>query len=149
MKCSDCRKDKDETEFSFKSKATGERSSKCKKCQRKYAAQHYLDNKEKYNSSARLNMPKYRERNQRMIVEYLQEKKCVDCGENDIRVLDFDHVDPNNKRDSISRLTNSCSWNTILDEINKCEVRCANCHRKKTADQFGIYKARFLATMGR
>jgi len=29
---------------------------------------------------------------------------------------------------------------SILEEINKCVIRCSNCHRKKTAKDFSWYK---------
>jgi hypothetical protein len=56
---------------------------------------------------------------------------CVDCGERDPIVLDFDHV-RGEKRENIARMYN---WNTesVRVELAKCEVRCANCHRRMTA----------------
>ena len=64
--------------------------------------------------------------------EYLNNHPCVDCGEDDPVVLEFDHVF-DTKTANISDLvkTNHC-WNTIIKEIQKCEVRCANCHRRIT-----------------
>ena len=38
-------------------------------------------------------------------------------------------------------------WNLILEEIKKCEVRCANCHRIKTANQFGFEKLKWSNSM--
>jgi hypothetical protein len=38
------------------------------------------------------------------------------------------------------------SWTSILAEINKCEIRCANCHRRRTALQFGWPKLTFAST---
>lgn len=44
------------------------------------------------------------------------------------------------KLNSISRmLTTGYCWETIKKEIDKCEVRCGNCHRIKTANQFNWY----------
>lgn len=68
---------------------------------------------------------------------YLKTHPCVDCGETDPIVLEFDHVQ-GNKRDAVSRLIRY-SLQVVQDEILKCEVRCANCHRRKTAKQFGHY----------
>lgn len=92
-----------------------------------------------------------RERNQRAaakryrinrenLIAYLLEHSCVDCGENDIVVLEFDHRDPSTKRAKIGDILGSWKWDTIMTEIDKCDVRCANCHRRRTSAQFGWYK---------
>ncbi len=63
-----------------------------------------------------------------------KERGCVDCGYNIHAVaLQFDHVS-GIKKASVSNLIRSdYAWKTILEEINKCEVRCANCHAVVTA----------------
>lgn len=67
------------------------------------------------------------------LFEYLSTRKCIDCGEKDPVVLDFDHINPENKFKPVSKMMSGhCSWNSLLIEINKCEIRCANCHRRKT-----------------
>lgn len=80
-----------------------------------------------------------------ILVEFLSSKSCVDCGEKDLRVLDFDHKKRVNKFKSVSRmLAGHYSWKSVKAEIDKCEVRCANCHRRKTYIQlkfFGKTKA--------
>jgi hypothetical protein len=66
---------------------------------------------------------------------YLTENPCIDCGEADPRCLDFDHV-RGKKAKAISEMVKlSYRWPTILAEITKWEVRCANCHRKRTAER--------------
>ena len=60
----------------------------------------------------------------------------------DIIVLDFDHRDPSAKRHNVIVLAMHKPWSRVLLEIVKCDVRCANCHRKRTAQQFGWRKAR-------
>jgi hypothetical protein len=68
---------------------------------------------------------------------YLREHPCVDCGEPDLVVLQFDHV-MGEKVANISLLVRRLvSWQKIMDEIAKCEVRCANCHARKTAASHG------------
>lgn len=72
-----------------------------------------------------------------MVHEYLLGHPCTDCGEADPVVLDFDHV-VGDKIDSISDMVRrGFSWVAIAEEIEKCEVRCSNCHRRRTAIQMG------------
>jgi hypothetical protein len=65
------------------------------------------------------------------LVEHLNDHPCVDCGEADIRVLDFDHV--GTKRGQISHMVFNVSLATLEREIAECEIRCCNCHRRVTA----------------
>jgi hypothetical protein len=68
-------------------------------------------------------------------VEYKKDLQCKDCGNKDFRVLDFDHIN-NDKDDNVGNLVNmGCCWNTIMKEINKCEVVCSNCHRIRTYER--------------
>lgn len=68
---------------------------------------------------------------------YLAEHPCVDCGDDELLMLDFDHV-RGEKRETISVMVTACfSWEAIASEIAKCEVRCVRCHRRKTAVQLG------------
>lgn len=61
-------------------------------------------------------------------VEYLG-GKCIDCGYNDhIVAFDFDHKDPSQKSFKISG-TYIYRWSELQKELDKCELRCANCHR--------------------
>ena len=74
--------------------------------------------------------------NRDIIVKYLQDHPCVDCGIADIEVLEFDHIDPDCKVTEVSNLLTG-STERMLDEISKCDVRFANCHKKKTRRQMG------------
>lgn len=64
-------------------------------------------------------------------------KSCVRCGESDPRCLDWHHLDPNDKLDSISTMISKhLSKKRILAEIAKCILLCANCHRKETIPEY-------------
>ena len=74
------------------------------------------------------------------LLEFLSTKTCVDCKENNPIVLEFDHKRPSKKFKPISdMLSGHYSWKSVLNEIKKCEIRCANCHRIKTYLQFGHF----------
>ena len=61
--------------------------------------------------------------------EYLAQNPCVDCNCSDLRVLTFDHI-----RDKTAR---------VMEEIDKCQVRCANCHMLSTQERTGHYRIAF------
>jgi hypothetical protein len=66
---------------------------------------------------------------------------CIDCGyANHPEALQFDHPDDNKKANVSNLIRSDYSWKTIMDEINKCEVRCANCHAEKTAHRKLSYR---------
>jgi len=57
--------------------------------------------------------------------------KCVLCGyDSHPGVLDFHHVDASTKMFGISSGGLSRSWESIYNEIQKCILVCANCHRE-------------------
>lgn len=81
-----------------------------------------------------------RKRNRTFIFSYLNTHPCVDCGETDPIVLEFDHV-RGKKSSNVGHLMNSTySLDTLRNEIDKCDVRCANCHRRRTAVGQNWYK---------
>lgn len=87
------------------------------------------------------NTDRYRQRNTAFVLDYLKTHPCVDCGESDPVVLEFDHVGAKDR--AVSQLKWSGATATrIMTEISNCEVRCVNCHMKRTASQFGWRKAR-------
>jgi len=66
--------------------------------------------------------------------EIKENSGCVDCGETNHIVLDFDHL--KNKKYGISRMIHDgFSWQAIKKEIEKCEVVCSNCHRIRTHER--------------
>jgi hypothetical protein len=82
------------------------------------------------------------ERNVRHAVAALAASGCVDCGEHDLCVLDFDHVGA--RTGAVMRLArNEVSLARLAAEIAACEVRCATCHRRRTAVAGGYFRAQF------
>lgn len=77
--------------------------------------------------------------NKKFILDYLKNNSCVACGESDVVVLEFDHI--KDKTYNISHMVGSCKKiQDIILEIQKCQVLCSNCHRRKTAKEFNWYK---------
>lgn len=112
----------------------------CKSCKRAYNGPHYLATKERFNPRRAESRDRRRNEAREKVHEYLRTHPCVDCGEDDIIVLEFDHQ--GNKTANISEMINAgLSWETISREIAKCEVVCANDHRRRTARAFGWRKA--------
>ncbi len=69
------------------------------------------------------------------VLNYLSTHPCVDCGESNPVVLEFDHIS-GIKVESISKMVSiSYSLENIQAEIDKCQVRCANCHRVVTSQR--------------
>ena len=70
------------------------------------------------------------------LFEFISTKSCIDCGEKDPVVLEFDHRESETKFKIVAKmLSGHYSWKSVTREIDKCDVRCANCHRRKTYKQ--------------
>jgi hypothetical protein len=148
--CTGCGQTKAAEEFGYRNKATGRQHRRCKGCVGQYGRKHYAVHKAQYSASSRRNSDARRWELAKKAQGYLLAHPCVDCGQSDPLVLDFDHVDPAEKRSTIYRLIHyACSWKTIESEIRKCEVRCANCHHRRTAMQFGWAKLAFSPELRR
>jgi hypothetical protein len=147
-KCTHCGEIKDLAEFSFKNEALGRRQPFCRTCHKEWNRQHYERNKATYIATAKRNSARYYAESGDRILEYLRNHPCVDCGEADPLVLEFDHRDRSIKRLAISAMLSRFGWAEIEREIDKCDVRCANCHRRRTALQLGYRKAALVLALG-
>lgn len=73
---------------------------------------------------------RYQEKRQ-TIEEYKASLACEKCGDTRGYVLDFHHLDPAQKDNTVARLlAGTYSLDTVYKEIDKCVVLCANCHRE-------------------
>ncbi len=105
------------------------------------AAKHYATNKKIMKDRAKAHRLQTKQRNRQALLEYFLSHPCVVCGESDPLVLCFDHVDRAAKKDNVAcMVTSGASWQTILKEIDKCVIRCHNCHARKTAKEQGWHK---------
>ena len=96
---------------------------------------YYEANKDKVKSRTLIRNKKQNYKNRKYIAFIKSLSECVDCGEDNTIVLEFDHV-RGVKKSNVSDMANqSYSFKTIQKEIDKCEVRCANCHRIATHER--------------
>ncbi len=137
-KCSRCKKVKPIDKFNYKFKKFGIRQKACRDCTRFEVRNHYNKNHKYYILKARKRNKIIRDRNRDYIWKYLSTHSCIDCGETDPVVLEFDHI--KDKKSDVSFLIKDHSLIDLKDEIAKCDVRCSNCHKRKTAKEFGWYK---------
>lgn len=96
--------------------------SNCKECNKKYLRLHYKRNKEYYLNKMIKARKSYRSWYDSVKSNYC----CVECGESDIRCIDFHHINTDNKIDSVSTMmSQGLSKEKILREIEKCIPMCA------------------------
>ena len=103
--------------------------------QHEYHKRYYLDNAEKYKKKAKRWNKSQRKWAREFISRVKSFSQCIDCGQSDIRVLDFDHVHGKKVANVSDMVNGSYSIGAIKKEIRKCEVRCSNCHRIKTIER--------------
>lgn len=131
--CETCKINKSLNEFGNNASKKDGKQGYCKECGKLKDKKHY-----KESDVRKDNIKKRRsfvnERNRRFLIDYLLEHPCVECGESNPLYLDFDHVS-GVKKYNISAMMFHC-FETLNEEIAKCEIRCVKCHRRKTAIDF-------------
>ena len=136
--CPRCKVIRPIDDFNWRVKSKRRRQTYCRFCQSAYTKEHYRKNKKPYIERAKKRNAKSVQIYYDYVYTYLSEHPCVDCGETDIVVLEFDHV-AENKAFNISKMR-LYPLEQIKTEVAKCEVVCANCHRRRTAKRadYGI-----------
>jgi hypothetical protein len=77
---------------------------------------------------------------------YKAARGCLYCDENDPVCLDFDHRERTEKLFTIATaLRDVMSWPRVFSELQKCDVVCANCHRKRHGGRRLIPRLRAIA----
>ena len=87
---------------------------------------HYYRNKEQY-------LKRNRERKKKLKKQWLEFKgslSCEMCGEDHISTFDFHHIEKHPDNRAVNKLVSNCNFKEAYQEIKKCMVLCANCHRK-------------------
>jgi ribosomal protein L44E len=92
---------------------------------KEYSAAHYKRNTEEIKATTK-------EKRSSMKKEWKAYKAtlyCTKCGFNHTAALDFHHIDPSNKTGSVNQLVSDGRFKAAFEEMEKCIVLCANCHR--------------------
>lgn len=121
--CSKCKQEKPLSEFAINRTRKDGHASDCKACRKIYRDKHYLEHKEYYKDKA----SKYRSKKNKEFEELRSTLKCSICGEDRHWCLEFHHLNPNEKESEVTRLKESPR--RLREELKKCIVLCANCHR--------------------
>ncbi len=138
-KCGRCGIVKDAAAFGGNRAKSDGLQSHCRECKRAFQQAWYARNKQQHIANVHRNRKARTRAIRTQTQRYLAENPCVDYGESEPLMLDFDHV-RGQKRGEISQMvSDGLSWEAIQAEIAKCEVRCVRCHRRKTAAQLGWF----------
>jgi hypothetical protein len=117
----------------------GQKHSVCRPCKRIYDREQYAKKtKEQKEHKQELQKQRYIQ-NRQYMYDYLSTHPCEVCGESDPVVLEFDHLDQSTKHTAVGLMADY-SLTKIKEEIAKCRVLCANCHKRHTAIQMDWYK---------
>ena len=143
--CNKCNLNKEDEEFAFKCKTKGTRASQCKACQKIFNANHHVQNRDHIRSLKKERWNNIKIEYRKWLTEQFKDKKCIDCGESDTIVLQFDH-----KRDKDFNIGDFLSISrgralpqlikAVSKEMEKCDIVCANCHTRRTAKSQGWNK---------
>jgi hypothetical protein len=137
-RCGRCERLKPLSEFAWRRRRKNQRHNYCRSCSRAYHREHYLANKQRYVEQAAARKKRVRIEQTLKLLEYFRAHPCVDCGEEDPVVLEFDHL--GEKDFAIGTAVVRYGWAKIEAEMKKCQVVCANCHRRRTARRRGALR---------
>jgi len=90
-----------------------------------YSRKYYENNKEKHKALAKANRAVGKAR----WSLFKGSLKCSKCGFSHTAALDFHHTDPSEKENLVSKLVSNGCYAAAMEEVQKCIVLCANCHR--------------------
>lgn len=127
--CTQCKIDKSLSEFNKNKARKDGHANVCRECMKLLRKDHYLRNKDAVLSAVIARRQTIADE----VWKYKNNHPCVDCGESDPRVLEFDHLPEFEKEFNISKaVLEGYGLERIMAEIEKCEVVCANHHRIRT-----------------
>ena len=138
-RCCTCKRVKSLSDFNRNRKTRDGRQDSCRECNKAYHYAHW----DRHMAQIRARTKRVRQEARAFIVDYLRAHPCVDCGETDIVVLEFDHL--RDKKANVSYFIRTGEIARMKAEIDKCEVVCANCHRRRTSQRGAWYRSKWAA----
>ena len=114
--------------FRWKNKALNKKHSQCKECEKIADKKHYQESLERQTAVKTATL--LRQENNINLVEEKKKSGCIKCGEKRPYLLDFHHLNPEEKINTIAHMIKSSSYDSLKNEIDKCVILCANCHRE-------------------
>lgn len=126
--CSKCKKELSIDNFRWRNKAQGKLHSQCKNCEKEADKIRYSNNTER--QKIVLNNAMLQKERNTLIVEQAKQCGCQKCGEKRLYLMEFHHKNPKEKVNTIAHMIKSSSEQNLIQEMEKCIVLCANCHRE-------------------
>jgi hypothetical protein len=106
--CGRCGEIKPADDFSWRRREKGQRDSLCRPCRSQYGKEHYAANRQRYIDQAAAVKERVRRERTLLLLEFFESHLCVDCGEADPVVLEFDHL--RDKAFNIGRAFSYLRW---------------------------------------
>lgn len=126
--CAKCKVEKPESEFNKKTKSRLQ--PYCRPCDNAMSRARYKKNPDSHKEAVKERNRRYRKEVQDYLRDLKESTPCKDCGENyPYYVMDFDHL--RDKKGNLAQM-HANTMKVIKEEIAKCEIVCANCHRERT-----------------
>ena len=124
---------KDESEFRKNNKSKDGLDYWCRSCHKEYRHKQYEKHKDYYNEYRKAHYEEHLERCRKRTQKckerlYSYKTACVKCNENRPYVIDFHHINPEEKLYEISDKMTHYSEERLSGEIKKCVCLCKNCH---------------------
>jgi hypothetical protein len=91
-RCGRCAREKPLNDFAWRRKTREQRDNYCRPCRAEYKQEHYRANRQRYIDQAGARKKVLIAERVEYLVAYLREHLCIDCGEADPVVLEFDHL---------------------------------------------------------
>ncbi len=106
--------------------------------QKTYASTYYANNKPTIIAASKASAKAYKDKWRSFKATLF----CVKCGQDHPATFDFHHVDSSTKEESINKLLKNRAFKRAMEEVKKCVVLCANCHRIHHHDERMAKKAK-------